>query len=1093
MWLSALAIKRPILMTMFIGALVVLGLYSYRRMPVELFPNIEFPAVTVVTTYPGAGPEEIETLVSKPLEEAVSTIGNIDTVQSYSREGMSIVMAQFKIGTDIEAAVADVRSRVDATRGTLPLDAETPVISKLEVGAIPVLSLGVSGKRSLRDLFQLSDTTIKDRLSTVDGVASISVTGASKREIQVRLDPARLAAHAIGLQDVQEAIARQNLNLPAGNVYEGSLQYSVRSIGEFTAVRNIADVDVPLRDANGMEVGSVKVGDLGRVLDTQADVSEFSRLNGQESVAISVQKRSGANTIKVVDGVRQQIAQLKKELPADVDIRVAMDTSLFIRESVHDVRTSLLLGAFLATLVVLVFLRTLRATLIIACAIPTTIMAAFMPIYFAGFTQNFILLMGLALSVGILVDDSIVVLENIFRHLSLGEEPHQAAYNGRSEIGFAAIAITLTDVVVFVPIAFTGGMVGQIFRQFGLTIATVTLFSLFVSFTLAPMLASRWLRTSDALRHRSEEDPGQPGQPSHTQGGWVYQTYRRMLRWALHHRRLVAGVGFGSLIVFGGILLRVTKVEFFPQSDQGQFAVNIKLPVGSRVEVTNQVAKEVERRLKAIPEAENILTTVGSSGGGLMSAGEAGSHIAQVQVQLKDKANTTGRLLHALGMKVKGRTRSDVQLRGVTETLLKGIPGAEIQVIPLGGIGGGHGAPIQVEITGQDLGVMQQYASNLLAKMKEMPELLQAPESSSTVGRPEFEVKLDKERAADLGLSTTQVATVLRTAIQGAVATEYREGGEEYDVRVRLDLPQGLQKEDVEGFYLTSKQSSPIRLSGLATVHLGSGPTEIQRKNKQRLITVSSYLAPQVSLGDATNTIKSMVQPGGNNRKAGSPDAQTRAATSRKDKSALKVEALLPPPGVKVNFGGQTESMSQSFTDLMASLLLAIGLVYMLMAGLFESVWHPLTIMLSLPMALVGGFGALILSRTNFSMITFIGVIMLVGLVTKNAILLVDYTNTLRSRGLAREEAIAEAGPVRLRPIAMTTFTIILAMSPIALGLGSGAEIRRPMAIVVIGGVIVSTLLTLIVIPVMYTFMDDLQARVGKVKAWFSRRVGLGG
>jgi len=1091
MWLSALAIKRPILMSMFLGVLMVLGLYSYSRMPVELMPNIDIPAVTVVTVYPGAGPEEIETLVSKPLEEAISTISNIDTVQSYSREGMSIVVAQFKIGTNVEVEVADVRSRVDATIGQLPLDAETPVISKFEFSAMPVISLGVSGKRSLRDLYQLSDTTIKDRISTIDGVASVSVSGASKREIQVRLDPGKLAAHAIGLQDVQDAISRQNLNLPAGNIYEGNLQYSVRSIGEFTAVRNITDVDVPLKDANGMEVGNIKVGDLGRVLDTQADISQFSRLNGQESVAVTVQKRSGANTIKVVDGVKRIIAQLKKELPADIDIRVAMDQSIFIRDSVHDVRMNLLLGAFLATLVVLLFLRTFRATLIIACAIPTSILAAFLPIYFAGFTQNFILLMGLALSVGILVDDSIVVLENIFRHLALGEEPKQAAYNGRSEIGFAAIAITLTDVVVFVPIAFTGGLVGQIFRQFGLTIATVTLFSLLVSFTLAPMLGSRWLRTSDATGHRSEEDPGQAGQSSHVQAGWVYQTYRRMLRWALHHRRLVVAVGFGSLIVFGAILSRMTKVEFFPQTDEGQFAVSIKMPVGTRLEVTDQVAQEVERRIKGLPEVENISTTVGSSGAGEMSAGEAGSHVAQVQVTLKDKANTTGRLLHAFGIKVKGRTRSDVELRSVTEALLKGIPGAEIQVVPLGGMGGGGGAPIQVEITGQDLGAMQQYASNLLARMKEMPKLLRAPDWSYEVGRPELEVKLDKERAADLGFSTTQMAMVLRTAVQGTVVTKYREGGDEYDVRVRLDLPEGLQKGDVEELYLTSKQSSPIRLSSLAAVRLASGPTEIQRKNKQRLIVVSSYLAPQASLGEATNTVKSMVQPITNNGKPASLDPGDHPAKGRNGGSAPAGEVLLPPPGVHVNFGGESEMMGESFGNLMASLLLAIALVYMLMAALFESVWHPLTIMLALPMALVGAFGALILSGMTFSIVTFIGLIMLVGLVTKNAILLVDYTNTLRSRGLAREEAVAEAGPVRLRPIAMTTLTIILAMSPIALGLGAGSEMRRPMAIVVIGGVILSTVLTLIVIPVMYTLMDDLQNALGRVKRWFTRKMGF--
>jgi HAE1 family hydrophobic/amphiphilic exporter-1 len=1054
MWLSALAIKRPILMTMFIGALVVLGLYSYSRMPIELFPNIDIPAATIVTVYPGAGPEEIETLVSKPLEEAVSTVSNIDTVSSYSREGVSVVVTQFKTGTDIEVAVADVRARVDAAKGRLPLDAETPVISKFEMGALPVLWLGVSGKRPLTELFRLCDTTIKDRLSTVDGVASVNVGGASKREIQVRLDPDKLAAHAIALQDVQDAIARQNLNLPAGNIYEGSRQYSVRSLGEFTAVRNISDIYVPLRDMNGMEVGNVKVGQLGRVLDTQADVSELSRLNQRESVAITVQKRSGANTIAVVDGIRRQVASLKKELPKDIDIREAQDQSTFIRESVHDVRTHLLLGALLATLVVYLFLRTVRATFIIGLAIPTSIMAAFIPIYFAGFTQNMMVLLALALSVGILVDDSIVVLENIFRHLSLGEEPKEAAYNGRSEIGFAAVAITLTDVVVFVPIAFTAGIVGQIFRQFGLTIATVTLFSLFASFTLAPMLASRWLKTSDAVRHRSDGTPAGEG--------LSYRTYRRMLRWALHHRWQVVTVGFGSLILFGAVLGVRVQTQFFPQTDQGQFAVQIKLPVGSRLEATNLVVNQIEKRLTTIPEVENVFTTVGSSGSGIMSAGEAGPHTAEVQVKLKEKTATIGRILHVLGLPVKGRTRSDAQLRAFTENMLRDIPGVEILVVPVGGIGGGHGAPIELQVTGQDLNVLEKYAHGLLQEMKQMPALREA-DWTYYLGRPELQVALNRERAADLSFSTAQVASALRSAIQGAVATEYREGGEEYDVRVRLDLPQGLQQQDLESLYLTSKQSTPVRVSDLASVRLSSGPTEIRRKDKQRLIVLSSYLAAGTSLGQAQKELQA------------------------------KLAASPPPSGIKVGFGGESEMMQESFANLFVSLLLSIVLVYMLMAGLFESVWHPLTIMLALPMALVGAFGALLASGINFDIVTFIGLIMLVGLVTKNSILLVDYTNTLRSRGLGREEAVSEAGPVRLRPIAMTTFTIICAMSPIALGLGSGAEIRRPMAIVVIGGVALSTLLTLIIIPVMYTIMDDLQGSIGKVKNWFARKVGLGG
>ncbi len=1045
MWLTNLAIKRPVVILMLFMALAVLGIKSRSEMPLDLNPKVDLPYVVISTVYPGAGPEEIETLVSKPLEDAIGSVNGLKNITSNSQEGVSIVQLEFELGTNLDVAISDVRGKVDGARRALPDDTDSPVIQKIDVGAQPILYMGISSKRPPRELRELVDDVVKDRLGKLKGVASVNVTGGEQRQIQVNVDKNRLEAYGLSISQVSQALTAGNLNLPSGRIKEGGREYAVRAVGEFASVDEIRNlkINVPGVDKGPNRV--LMIGDIAEVKDSVAEREENTRLERQDSVGITVQKQSDANTVDVADAVKKELAGMASILPADVKIAISMDLSNNVREAIADVNTSLWLGALLAVLIVFLFLHNLRGTFIVAIAIPTSIVAAFIPIRFAGFTMNTMVMLALSLAVGILVDDSIVVLENIYRHLQKGEAPAEAALNGRSEIGLAAITITMVDVVVFLPIAFMGGIVGQFFKQFGITVAAATLFSLLVSFTLTPMLASRWYR-----KHEDVEAKKGFFKKFDEFYHMLDIRYRGVLSWALRHRWQVITMGF---VLFIGVMMTAGPklgFEFFPQSDQGQVGVTVEMPTGTSLVATDAVVSRVEDIVEKIPEAEHVFTNVGSThGGGIMSGGASGANYGQITVSLHEKESVMDRFLRPIMRGKRKRVRLDTEIAEEVREKVKNIAGGRITVTAVSGMGGGW-SPIDIELTGENMNEMNAVAQKIKGIVASTEGTLN-PDVSWKVGKPEIQATVDRERAAELGFTAGQIASALRTSIEGSTDTHYRENGKEYDIRVRLNEFDRYDLSDVGRVVVGANNGMPVFMQDVAKITPDTGPTKIERKNRQRKVSVTAGVLPGYPLGNVQNVL------------------------------TKKLESV-PMGNVQLHWGGQAEMMKESFGYMFGAMFLAILLVYMLMAALFESLFNPFIIMFSLPMALIGAILALVMTGETMSIVAMIGFIMLMGLVTKNAILLVDYTNTLREEGMDRLSAILQAGPTRLRPILMTTFAMIGGMLPTALKLGRGSETRAPMAIAVIGGLIISTMLTLIVIPTLYTIFDDAVTKLQRRK-----------
>lgn len=1119
MWLTQVSIKRPVAVLMLIGALIVLGFQGYTRMPAELQPRVEFPYVSVFTTYPGAGPQEVETLISKPVEDAVSSVNGVKNVTSVSQQGVSVVSIEFYLGTDLDVAASDVREKVDGVRRRLPEDADTPTISKANIASEPIMYLAMrsTAGRSSRDLRVIADTTVKDRLGQVPGVAAVFVAGGDQREIQVALDKSRLDAYGLTLTEVAQAIRQQNLNVPSGRVTEGNRDYAVRVIGEFASADEIRDLRLHFAGRSGAPDRTLRVSDLGTVADTVAERVENATLSerapgqtilpeGADTVSVVVQKTSEGNTVQTAEGVRRQLEDLKKILPADIQFTTTSDQSIQVEENLHDVTMTLAIGALLAVVIVFLFLHNLRGTFIVALAIPTSIIATFLVMYALGFTLNTMTLMGLSLAVGILVDDSIVVIENIYRHLAMGETPQEAALNGRSEIGLAAVTITLVDVVVFVPVAFMGGIVGQFFRSFGVTVAVATLFSLLMSFTLAPMLAARWYHKGEHV----EATSGIFGAINRFYERLEHR-YRRALVWALRHRgtvvfagnmalvfvilwmvaagqgtgmlpvavrigafllaggALIAGIGWlrarrfsaeplmvagiAALVTFGTVYLagQVGKplgFRFAPGQDQAQVALTVELPAGASLAATTSVLDQIEDRVRNLPDVKYIETSAGASRvGGFEGGGETGTQYGQVRLTLKDKLGNLDRALFWQDHSHL-RRRTDVEVAQDVRRRVADIPGATIRTTEVSGFGG-TAAPVQIEMVGPDLNELVKASNDAKKMLGTIPGVL-SPDTSYKASKPEVQVILDRSRAADLGLSVAQVATALRDAIEGNIGAKFRDAGEEYNIRVQYAQLDRNSVASVGDVIVGTRGGVPIRVADVARSIEGRGPTKINRKNRQRQITVTAYLAPGRQIGNMQQVIEPKLR-----------QMDFGKASYR--------------------WGGEANTMAEEGKYMVAALGLAVVLVYMLMAALFNNLLYPLIIMLSIPQALVGGLLGLLIASTPLSIIAMIGVIMLMGLVTKNAILLVDYANTLRARGYRREDALTEAGPTRLRPILMTTLAQVFGALPIALALGRGSEFRQPLGIVIIGGLLLSTLLTLLVIPCSYTIFDDISNFFGRV------------
>jgi HAE1 family hydrophobic/amphiphilic exporter-1 len=1123
MWLTNVSIRRPIFIIMFVLALVVLGLQSRSRMPQEYNPKVDIPYVTVVTTYAGAGPNEIETLISEPIEKAVTSAGNLKNVTSSSQDGISTVTLEFELGTDLEAASADVRDKVSAIRATLPKDSDEPKILKLDISSMPIMTIGLAGPLSAKEMRILADDVVADKLAKVGGVAAVNVSGGEERELSVSVDKNRLDAYGVGIDKVVTAIRGANLNVPAGSIKEGARDISIRTVGEYKNADEIAGTRIFIGGKNGKPDYIVRVGDIAEVKDTVAEPDVLTRLNGRPGVVFNIQKQADANTVGVADGIKRELAALQPELPTGVVPIIAIDQSKFVKDALRDVNKSLLEGVLLVVLIVFLFLHTARATFIVAVAIPTSLMATFIPISSFGFTQNQMVLLALSLVVGILVDDSIVVLENIERHLRMREQPEEAALNGRSEIGLAAITITMVDIVVFLPIAFMGGIVGSFFRQFGITVATATAFSLIMSFTLTPMLASRWMRSEQDKEANEEEmhrrlQHGTPTLKDRVDyaagilfGGLerflkgLDRTYRGVLEWALHNRFLTLVIGFVSLLtvfsmvvplpppgagpagkmmmipriiiamvalVLAAIAMAIDKKSkkialgfglvmalialkiylpfgfgFFPQVDQGQFGISIRCAPGTSLVATDRVVRQVESIISQLPEMRPVqhevkdglfkhhtetqmgffMSLVGQGSQSGLGGGSNGPQYAVVSAKVVDKG-------------LRKRSLDDI-VEWVAQRTAH-IPGAEMISVAVTS-GGGPGANIQKEVQGQNMDNILTQANRTAAVMSKVPGAVDV-DISFKPSRPERRIIVDRLRAAQLDMTVAQVATAARTAIDGDDTVKFRDSGTEYPIRVHYAMSDRSKPSDVESLIIGTKDGAPVYLNDVAQIKYDNAPTKIDRKNRQRVVYVTANLAQGAQMGNVDQAIG----------------------------AGLKKTPIVP--GTTVGTGGSTQMMNESFGYMGSALLLAVLLVYMLMGALFESFLTPFVIMFSLPQAMVGGLLALLITGKPMSIVGMIGIIMLMGLVTKNAILLIDYTNTLMSRGKNRHDALLEAGPTRLRPILMTTFAMIGGMLPTALALSEGSETRSPMAITVIGGLILSTMLTLIVIPVTFTIVDDM-------------------
>lgn len=1017
MHITELSIKRPAMMTMVIMMFVVLGIYTYNRIGVELFPAINIPYVTVVTSYPGAGAEEVESQIIKPMEADLSSISKVKNITSIASEGSAITMLEFDLTADADKAQTDVQKRVDALRGSLPDDAATPVVIKRDISDVPVLVLALQSNQPVTETYRIAKDIVKERLQKVPGVSDVTLVGGQEREVHVDVDRNKLAGYGLTLSQIINRLKAENLNQPSGRLDRPEAEYNLRVLGEFSSIDDIRDLEIPAADGS-----TVRLRDVANVYVGYQEQREYSRVNGVPSIGMVVFKQSDASVVDVADQALQAIKEIQAQLPGDNKIIVSQNVAQYIQLSLDSTRRAIIEGIITTALALFIFLREWRSMVIVLLAIPTSLLATMMMIYFAGFTFNMMSLMGLALCIGILVDDSIVVLENIHRHLKMGKTPAQAALDGRAEIGMAAVAITLSDVVVFAPIAFMGGMVGQFFRQFGLTIVFATLFSLFISFTLTPMAAS--------LLFKQQNPSGDPGPlPKRRSilgflwkyfgpiGDWFQRGYDRLLHWSLDHRKSVVGLAvfvfFASLLVFP---LKLVGGEFMPKSDQNELNISLEMPVGTPIKQTDDVLKIVEKYLGTIREIKYYHTTLGSSGGHMASS--SGSNIGQIGVTLVSKAD---------------RQRTVWQVGDQIRNWAARFPKGRLQVSENDSMGGG-GSAVQIELTGSDSRELIKYAEQIkqvVASIKGATEV----ETDTSLGQPELQFNINRDRAAALGLSVSDIARTLRSSVNGETAGQFREGDDDLDIVTRIAGASKTDFTNLGGLLVSSGTGAPVQLDQVVDIKQSTGPTQIRRINRERAITISGNLQ----------------------------DRQLNDFTAEAQK---KVAALHLPAGYSVKFAGQAQSMQESGADLAAALVLSIVLVYMVLVMLYESFSTPFIRMLSLPLGIVGALLALALAHQSLNLFSMIGIIMLDGLVAKNGTLLLDYTNTLRDRGYSLRDALIEAGKTRLRPIAMTTMTMIFGMLPTALATGEGAESRAGMAWVLIGGLITSTLFTLVIIPV---------------------------
>ncbi|MBO8168485.1 MAG: efflux RND transporter permease subunit [Thermoanaerobacteraceae bacterium] len=1031
MKLANFAVKRPVTVVMIVCIVLLLGAISLSRLAVDLYPDIKLPVAAVTTTYSGAGPQEVEELVTKPLEEILGTVNNVDQIVSETTEGSSLVVVWFDWGTDMDFATLQMREKIDFIKPFMPEDVDDPIVLKMDPAMMPILQIGLSGGKDLSQLKNLAEEKISNRLERLEGVASVYITGGKTREIQVQVDPVKLEQYGLSLNQIVQTLRAENLNMSTGKVVDGKRELFIRTLGEYEQVSDIGNIVLNLPTG-----GTIRLSDVATVKDGFKEMEQITRMNGKPSVGIHIMKQSKANTVKVANRVKKELEKIKEEIPVGIEMNTVFDQSEFINQSIGRVVNNTIIGGIFAVLVLFFFLRNVRSTLIIALAIPISIISTFILMYFNNLTLNMMSMGGLALGVGMMVDSSIVILENIFRYRQEGHGLLEAATEGSNEVASAVVASTLTTVAVFLPIVFVEGIAAQLFRQLALTVSFSLGAALLVSLTLIPMLSSKLLvitngndtgrktvlrRVMDALGSALEK---------------LTAHYTCLLRWALGHRKTVVICVLLALVA-SFALVPMVGMEFLPKMDAGEMAIDIELAKGSLLEDTDEVTARVEAILAEIPEVKTVFTSVGPAQDQMTGMGGAQKEKARLRVMLVDKEQR-GRSTEAVVEEVRKK--------------VAGIAGAEIKVKATdpGQYGGSISSPVAVKIKGNDLDVLKDLANQVLEIVESVPGTREV-ESSFVKGSPELQLRIDRDKAAKYGINVAQLANAVKTAMYGQVATKYRVGDDEIDVRVVYSEEARENLQDLESLTVSSPMGFNVPVSEVVTMVRDVGPGTISREDQVRVATVTSQIAGR-DLGSITRDIQAKLEP-------------------------LRKQL---PRGYEITLGGEREEMMEAFGNLLLALLLAIVLVYMVMASQFESLVHPFVIMFSLPTTFIGVVAGLVVTGHTFSVPTFIGVIMLAGIVVNNAIVLVDYINTLRSRGKERDEAVLEAGPVRLRPILMTTLTTVLALVPTAMGIGAGSEASAPMAVAVVSGLTVSMLFTLVFVPVMYTLVDDFGAWMRK-------------
>ncbi|MBM3235389.1 efflux RND transporter permease subunit [Candidatus Poribacteria bacterium] len=1021
-----LSVDRPVAILMVIFIIIVLGIISVFRIPREMMPDITYPVVTVITRYSGVSPEDVENMVTRPIEEAVSTVNNVKKVSSVSSEGLSMTTVELEWGTNLDFAAQDMRDRIDLVADFLPDDISRPIVYKFDLSMMPAIYYAVTAEKMAPVQFRTYvEDTIKDQIEQVDGVAAVMVYGGREREIQVKVDRSKLAAYGLSINQLVQVLQFGNLNLPAGHIVERREEYLLRTIGQYSSLDELRRTVV-----TAYQGAPIRLVDVAEVIDHTKEVRGFARANEVEGVVVIVSKQSGANTVEVVDAVKKRWGELEKQFPEGIKSYTVFDQGKIVSRVTSRTASSGIWGAILAIIVLYLFLRNFRPTFAIAVAIPLSIATTFIPIYFAGYTLNIMTLAGLALGVGMLVDNAVVVIESVFRHLEEGEGRIEAAKNGASEVGMAITSSTLTTMIVFLPLIFIKGIAGKLSQGLALTIAFALFASLFVALTIVPMIASKlFSRRVGGSRKRVSAGESRFW-------GRFMDGYRSFLASVLRHRALaivVVGVVFIGTVVLGYFMPR----EFVPPSDNEFVMFKVSLPVGAPLEETDKVVKMVEDTIRLQEGVDMVASMLGTSE---MTQGDPtspeGVNEAMMMVQLKEKSE---------------RKRSSMQIQEDIRKALPVISGVKWEFFDMSRMMSGGGAaqkPINIKIFGKDLNTLSQIAEEIKTAIKDVRGVYDI-ESSLQKAKPELHIQPDRTVASLRALTVGQIATAMQTSMDGQVATRYREAGDEVDVRVELQDEDTKTLNEVKQTFIASPLGTQVRLGEVTKIEAAKGPVKLTRENRKRTISVGANISGR-DLGGAMKEIQSI----------------------------LKKMQL--PSGYFTEYGGEYEQMMETIIALLIALLLAILLIYMVMAALFESLVHPLTVMFTLPLGIIGVLLALFMTGTSISMTSLMGVLILFGIVVNNAIVLVDYVNQLRKRGMERSEAIVRGASIRLRPILITAFTTILGLVPMAIDRAEGAEMRAPMAISLIGGLLVATILTLVVIPVIYSIMDDISRRVSR-------------